>query len=336
MKILVSILLCIILLWQDSFAQSGKIDSLFQSRDTTAVLDSLMKDFDKFLDSLSAPKSFFNIALGIGTGYFSFEDKGSFVTNTEKKLIISPSLAYYHKSGFGLSATAFMINANSGLNFYQVAFSPSYDLIRKKYSTGISYTRYINKDSLEFYTTPIQNELFAYFAYKKFWVRPTINVSYGWGSNASYQKRKLFRLSRILAGSNQYYVTIKNKETVQDLSMTFSLRKSFDWYNVLGKGDGIGISPALLLNAGTQTFGFNTSYTSNFSGITANSLPSNSDISDNSQFALQSLSFVLRGSYMKGKFLVQPQVLFDYSLVDYQDELPKFNTVFFITLNYSF
>jgi hypothetical protein len=337
MQKLASILLFAIILCQSSFSQSGKVDSLFNNRDTTAVIDSLMKDFDKFLDSLSTPKSFFNIGLGAGTGFFSFENKSSFVTTTEKKLIISPSLGYFHKSGLGVSATAFTINDNTGFNFYQFALSPSYDLIKKKFSTGISYTRYINKDSLEFYTTPIQNELFAYFTYKKLWVRPTINFSYGWGSKASYEKQKLVRLSRLLAATgNQYYVTVKNTESVQDFAMTFSLRKNFDWYDVLGKGDDVSISPALLLNAGTQTFGFNTSYSYNFSAIRANSLPTNSDISDNNQFALQSVSFSLRGSYLKGKFLIQPQVLFDYSLVNYQDELPSFNTVFFVTVNFSF
>src|SRR5215467_4094458 len=124
-----SILLVAIVLCKASFSQSGKIDSLFNSRDTTAVIDSLMKDFDKFLDSLSSPKSFFNIGIGAGTGFFSFENKSSFVTTTEKKLIISPSIGYFHKSGFGISATAFTINDNTGFNFYQFAFSPSYDLI---------------------------------------------------------------------------------------------------------------------------------------------------------------------------------------------------------------
>jgi len=331
-----SILLVAIILCLSAFSQTGKIDSLFNSRDTTAVIDSLMKDFDQFLDSLAMPKSFFNVSLGAGTGFFSFENKSSFVTTTVKKLIISPSVGYFHKSGFGLSATAFTINDNTGFNFYQFAFSPSYDLIRKKFSTGISYTRYINKDSLEFYTTPIQNEIFAYFTYKKLWVRPTINFSFGWGSKASYEKQKLVRLSRLLSAGNRYYITVKNTESVQDFSMTFSLRKNFDWYNVLGKGDNVTVSPAILLNAGTQTFGFNTSYSYNFSAIRANSLPSNSDISDNTQFALQSISFALRGSYLKGKFLIQPQVLFDYSLVNYQDELRNFNTVFFVTVRYSF
>jgi len=306
------------------------------SRDTTAVLDSLMKDFDAFLDSLSAPHSFFNISLGAGTGYFSFENKSTFVTTTEKKLIISPSMGYFHKSGFGISGTAFMINDNTGLNFYQVAFSPSYDLIKRKFSTGLSYTRYFNKDSLEFYTTPIQNELFGYFTWKRLWVRPTINFSYGWGSKSSYEQRKLTRYSRILSAYNSYYITVKNQETIQDFSVTASLRKNFDWYNVLGKGDNVTLSPAILLNAGTQTFGFNTSYTYSFSAIRANSLPSNNDISDNTQFALQSLSFVLRGSYLQGRVLIQPQILFDYSLIDYQDELPKFNMVFFITASFTF
>src|SRR4051812_49002977 len=58
---------------QPSFSQiGGKLDSLFAKGDTTAVLDSLLKDFDLYLDSLAGRKSFFTVNAGIGTGFFSF------------------------------------------------------------------------------------------------------------------------------------------------------------------------------------------------------------------------------------------------------------------------
>ena len=145
MKKLATVLL-ITISFQKAFSQEKGLDSLFTGRDTTAVMDSLMKDFEQFLDSLTAPKSFFALNLGVGTGFFSFEDKNSVFLTTRQKLIISPSTGYYHRSGLGISATAFLIHDDKSLNLYQVAFSPSYDLIRKKLSTGISYTRYFSKD----------------------------------------------------------------------------------------------------------------------------------------------------------------------------------------------
>lgn len=317
-------------------SQEGRLDSLFSSRDTTAVLDSLMKDFDKFLDSLAAPKSFFSASIGIGTGFFSFENKNSVFLSTRKKLIFSPSAGYYHRSGLGISATAFLIHDDGALNLYQVAFSPSYDLIRRKFSTGISYTRYFSKDSLNFYATPIQNELFAYFTWKKLWVRPSVNFAFGWGSKTDYERRRLRRYELLLSNPNRYFVDIKNEETVRDFSMTVSLRKDFDWFDVFGENDNVSFTPLIMLNSGTQNFGFNTSYSYRFNTIRANSLPSNQSITDKTGFALQSASLALRGSYLKGRFLIQPQVLFDYYLLELPDEAPALNTVFAITTAWSF
>jgi hypothetical protein len=331
-----AIVIFITISFQHAFSQVGKLDSLFNARDTTAVMDSLMSDFEKFLDSLSAPKSFFAMNLGLGTGFFSFENKNSVFLTTRKKLIISPSAGYYHRSGLGISATAFLLHDGNAINLYQAAFSPSYDFIRKRFSTGISYTRYFSKDSLNFYATPIQNELFAYFSWKKWWLRPSVNFAFGWGSNTEYERRRLRRIERILSDPNRYFVEIKNEEKVRDFSVTFSLRKDFDWYEVLGRNDNITFTPVVMLNSGTQNFGFNTSYSYSFNAIRANSLPSNNSITDKNGFALQSASLALRSSYLSGRFMIQPQVLFDYYLLETSDDQSPLNTVFSITAGWSF
>ena len=317
-----------------AMAQQTKIDSLFMNKDTTAVLDSLMADFDLFLDSLSKPKSMFFVGVGIGTGFFSFENKNSVFVTTEKKMIFSPSVGYFHKSGLGLSAVGFAMNDNSKFSFYQFAISPSYDLLRKKFSTGISYTKYFNKDSLSFYTTPIHDELFAYFTYKNWWLRSTISMSYGWGSNTEFEKEKRLIWSRRLQQYQSLYITVKNEESVRDFSLTASVRKDFDWYDVIAKKDNITITPVLMLNSGTQQFGFNTSYTYNVNAIRTNSLPSNNNASASTDFALQSASAVLRASYLKGKFLFQPQVFFDYYLQP-TDSNPL-NVVYSVSVNFAF
>jgi hypothetical protein len=328
------VLLVLTVAMQPCFSQKGgKLDSLFLKGDTTAILDSLLKDFDSYLDSLVGHKSFFTLNAGIGTGFFSFNEKNTVTVNTEKKLMFSPSIGYYHKSGFGISASAYAL-LNNGMNFYQYSFSPSFDCIKKSFSTGIAYTRYLTKDSLDFYTTPIQNEVFAYFSYKKWWVRPTLSLSYGWGSKEENEKREAGRLLRLLSNRDQYYV--RTQTTIRDFSATISVRKDIDWYNVLRKSDNITLTPIAMLNAGTQNYGFNTSYSYNFSPVRANSLPSNYDISDNTQFALQSACFAIRGSYLKGRFLLQSQVLFDYFLQDLDDAGSKLNTVYSITAGISF
>jgi len=315
-------------------AQINRIDSLFLNNDTTSVIDSLMQDFDSYLDSISAPKSFFNMSIGVGTGIFSFENNNSVFLTSEKKLVLSPSLGYYHKTGLGISATGYMINENNKFKFYQFVITPSFDVIKRNFSSGISFSKYINKDSLQFYTTPIQNELFAYFSYKKWWLRPSISVSYGWGSKTEYEKKQYKIYRRLLQQSNRYYVTIKNEESINDLSVTLSVRKDFNWSDVLLKDDNVTLTPVFLFNSGTQNFGFNTSYTYTIpAAIRVNSTPGNSNLRDRTEFAAQSVSMALRTSYLKGKFMIQPQVLFDYYLPEADD---RFNTVFSITAGFSF
>jgi len=215
-----------------------------------------------------------------------------------------------------------------------LALGPSFDAIRRKFSTGISVTRYINKDSLSFYTTPIQNEIFGYFSYKEWWVRPSVSMSYGWGSKTEYDKRKFQRYIQLLDQTDDYFIVIRNQQVIRDFSITLSVRKDFDWYEILSNNDNFTFTPVLLLNSGTQNFGFNTSYSYKApSAVTVNSLPSNRNISDKTRFAPQSMGLILRNSYQIGKILVQPQVLFDYYLQDAND---KFNTVLSITGGISF
>ncbi|HEY0679115.1 MAG TPA: hypothetical protein VGD17_12560 [Chitinophagaceae bacterium] len=315
-------------------AQQSRLDSLFNSKDSTAVLDSLLRDFGVYMDSLSKPKSFFSISAGIGTGYFSFENKNTFVFTTAKKPLLSPSAAYYHKSGLGLSATGFILLDGGNTNFYQFALSPSYDYMRSKiFSTGISFTKYFSKDSLPFYTTPIQQELFAYFGIRKWKLRPMLSVSYGWGSNEEYQQKQILIWNRWLQRSERGVITVKNEESVSDLAATASLRYNFMWFDLFSKDDGLTITPVALFTAGTQRFGFNTSYQSSSAVIRNNFLPSNQQISEQTGFGAQSVSFILRTDYSVGKFFIMPQLLLDYYLPDVDD---RFNIAYSIVTGFNF
>jgi hypothetical protein len=315
--LLAGLLICCL---QPVALSQNKLDSLFKGKDSTAVMDSLLSDFDKYLDSLTRPASFFTVSAGIGTGYFSFENKNSVVYTSSKKLLISPSVGYYHKTGLGLTATGFLLMDGSNTSFYQFALNPSFDYVRSKtVATGISFTKYFSKDSLPFYTTPIQQELFAYFSIKKWKLRPTISVSYGWGSEEEYEQRQVLIWNRWLQRSQRGFITVKNQESVTDFAATASLKYNFSWYEVLHKDDGITFTPVLLFSGGTQRFGFNTSYQSSANVVRNNVLPSNRQISETTGFGAQSISLVLRGDYSIKKIFIMPQVLFDYYLPDADD-----------------
>ncbi len=80
------------------------------------------------------------------------------------------------------------------------------------------------------------------------------------------------------------------------------------------KKDVLTIRPILLLSAGTQNFGFNTSFTTN-NGLTSNNiLPPNTNITDVRGLDFQSSTFVLQVDYSLGNFYVMPQLMLDYYL----------------------
>lgn len=301
-------------------------------KDSTAFIDSIMREMDSYLDSLSLSRSFFNVSIGAGTGFFNFKNSSTLTFNTEKKLIFSPSVSYYHKTGLGLSATGYIINEDSALNLYQFALSPSYDYIKAgKWSTGVAYTRYFTKEDLAFYTTPIQNEIYAYFNYKKWWIQPGIAAGFGWGSRTEYKEREVDIIRRWLQ-LDPRPVTVINKESISDYSLLLSVRHDFDWENVFNGKDLITLTPVLLLSGGTQKFGFNTSYQSRFR-VLNNFLPSNQKISDKKDFDVQSTTLVIRCDYSVGKLYLQPQALFDYYLHSADQ---RFNTAYSIIAGINF
>lgn len=298
--------------------------------DSTALMDSLMREIDSYLDLMLTSKSFFDANIGIGSGFYNFEGPSSTYT-TEKKLLYAPSLSYYHKSGLAISGVAYVINDSSKLNAYQYAITPSYVYTKlRRWSLGVSYTRYFTKDKLSFYTSPLENEVTAYFNYKRWWLQPGIVVNYGWGSKTSFKKRRLAVLSRRLGSDT--YILVRNDESIQDLSTLFSVRHDFNFRKLITSRDHIVITPIMLISAGTQNFGFNTSFQSRYA-VLNNYSPSNFNITDKRGMDFQSITFVLRLNYTLGKFYLQPQALLDYYLHSADD---RFNTGYSLIMGVNF
>jgi len=309
------LLLLLPLCWQQTSAQQNKaLKELLETSDTKTFIDSLMLGFDEYLDSILYNQNHFHASIGVGSGLYSFEtnNKASYINTS--KIVFSPAAGFIHKSGFGLNAAAFIMADENKFVPYMGAIIPSYDLVKRNFSTGISYSRFFVKDSLNFYTTPINQELNAYITYKKWWVRPSLAVSYGWGSEASYNRRKI-QVKKNRKKSNNIYLIEKNVEHVSDLSFLFSLRKDFSFFEVLSKSDMICVTPVLLLRAGTQQYGFNSTYSYEApKSVKVNNLPTNNSISDRSKFIPESAAMILRASYLRGNWVLQPQFLVDYYL----------------------
>jgi hypothetical protein len=183
--------------------------------------------------------------------------------------------------------------------------------------TGISGTRFITKDSLSFYTSPLKNELNAYFTYKRWWIKPSVSASYGWGSRSDYEEREEYITSLRLRPTG--YTQINTHESVNDFSVSASVRHDFYWLNLLGRNDAVRLTPQLMFVSGTQKFGFNqtssTSYTltkGNGKRVLADS--ENVYLDDKVTFQPLSLTAFLKSELSLGKFFIQPQVALDYYL----------------------
>lgn len=330
---LIFVMVFLVLFASKSSAQRTSFDDLFINGDTTAVLDSLMKDFEDYLDSVNGRKSFFAASVTAGTSLFSFENSNNTYFTTERKFLFSPSLSYFHKSGFGINTAAYVIKDGKTFNPFQYSISPSFDYLKRKYSTGVSYTRYFVKDSLQFYTTPIQQEAFAYFTYKDFLIKPSISVAYGWGSTTSFEKKKI-KIKKNRAKNSRINVTEIREESLHDLSVVLSVKKDFNFFDVLRERDMISLTPVLLINCGTQQYGFNSSYSyTKSSSLKSGSLPSNVSITDRSSFSPQTAAVIMRASYLSGRVLIQPQIIMDYFIPGTEQQL---NTAFSVTAGVTF
>lgn len=277
--------------------------------------DELFNEIDALLDSLLSPSDFFLFNAGVGNSIFNYRSKTGYDLDISNKITITPTLAYFSKTGLGLGITAVIVDDNKKLNPYQFYITGSYDYLRnKKFLTGVAYTHFITKDSLPFYTSPLRNELYAYFTYKKWWLRPMVAVSYGWGNRDDYIEREGFITAFLLRRNG--FTRINTRESIHDFSVITSLRHDFYWMEVLGKNDYIRLTPQVVLTSGTQKFGFNQT-SSTYATLPRNGTnvlfsSNNFYLDDELYFQPISLSAYVKAEYSKGKFFIQPQVIFDY------------------------
>jgi hypothetical protein len=316
-----SILLALISVGIAAHCQSNSADTAIVPQkeipaiDTSINYDDLFRDFDAFMDSILSPDSYFLASLSLGKSYYNFETKNSLTVEPSKKLTYSPTLGYYHKSGFGVTMTGYIVNDKTNMNFYQFSIAPSFDYLKNKsLAAGISFTKFVTKDSLPFYTTPLQNELYGYFTYRRAWMRPTLALSYGWGSRSDYTKRE--SVIQDLRLRRRGYTYINTQESIRDFTLMLSVRHDFYKLDIFNNKDFIRFSPQLALTSGTQKFGFNQSSSTYATAIRTNSnvlySTENIFLDDKVKFQPLSLSLYLRGEYSVGRFFIQPQFALDY------------------------
>lgn len=301
-----------VLLLQFCPAQKGT-DSL--AIDTSFLdYEELFSELDALIDSLSAPRSFTLINLAVGQSYFTYQPSKGQTSETRRRFMYAPSISYFDRTGLGISAGASLVNDGTGMNPYQFSLSGSYDYQNNRsFITGVSFTHYITKGNLPFYTSPLQNEVYAYFTHRKLWIKPTVGVSYGWGSRDDFEQREENIQNMSLA--RRGFTRINTRESINDFSLLTSIRHDFYILELLSS-DYIRFTPQLSFVSGTQQFGFNqtasTYVTVRRTGRNVLFSTENIALDDKLYFQPVSLTGYLKAEYAKGKFYLQPQVLFDY------------------------
>ncbi len=310
------------------FAQT---DSL--TKEEQRALDSMFQNDEviKLMLGMRKNKSYLDVNLGMGNGVFSLKNNSlnaeQAVTN---KLFYTPSVSYYHKSGFTLTATGFIANDDGKLSMYRYAISPSYMYNGKKINVGISYTRFIEGSATSFQVSPYKNDLYGSFTYKKTWVQPGIAFGFSAGKMEDYYDTAFWFFNTV--------VHIRDTITtrIYGFSATLSASHRWDFYKLLGKKDALQIQPTLMLNAGSQHW--NISHSSSLGQrrlIVQNYLKRRfGDGSSSDSFKVQSFGFLGGITYYYGKFYLQPQLYLDYYLPTTTED--RFTTLFSVTAGFSF
>lgn len=290
--------------------------------DSLAYYDDLFNELESFIDSITAPRTMILVNVGVSSNFLNYQSGSDVDLESKRKINILPSLGYFHKSGLGISGSAIVLSNGNGLNPYQFLLTGSYDYLgHEAFMAGVGGTHFFTKDSLPFYTSPLENELNAYFTYKRWWLKPTISASYGWGSRSDYEEREEYITSLRLRPTG--YTQINTQESVNDFSVSASVRHDFYWLDVLGKNLGrnnaLRLTPQLMFMSGTQKFGFNQTSATTYTFTKGNNKRVLSDteevyLDNNMSFQPLSLTAFLKSELSIGKFFIQPQVALDYYL----------------------
>jgi hypothetical protein len=297
------------------------------------VLDSLedAKLFLALLDSLDEkPTSYFDVSLGVGNGSFSVNNNSVNASQAQvNKLYYTPSIAYHHKSGFGISVTPYFTTDNGNLKTYQTAITPSYDYESNKISTGISFTKFIADAKSYNSNSTYQNDLYAYFKYNKSFVQPIFSLGFAKGT---FYERTFFDS----IGPPRYRVAIfdSTKNEIKDFSVSLGIEHIFNFDSVFTKKGTLTFTPQIVLNAGSEKFKSTIINSRRVANATRSNRLKSLTQTDNSAFSFQSVALSLSVDYYIGNFTISPNFYIDYYLPATTGK--RLTNVFAFSVGYTF
>lgn len=331
MRTLLFFFLTGVLFFSKSFGQTNPTDK--------QILDSLLENDValRMFNLYNKPSSYFRINIGIGNKLYSSEDKAIESLQNINPLVISPSVAYYHKSGFGIFASGFLLNENNKTDFYQYSLSPFYNYTKGKIAkASLSYTHYFEKDIYSPNTSPIQNEFYGSIVFKKPWLEPGISAGY---SSGTYHE--IIKIDTTVRVANQR-VHIKYIDTVTARISSFSIagtvEHSFVFYKIFSRHDGLIFIPQFSFITGINTYQVShRSTTANYNSFTkklSKRIRHFQSRSIKGKYEAQSLGLDLDLNYAIGIFYVEPELYLDYYLPKTSDQ--RFTQIFNVNIGITF
>jgi len=303
------------------------------------IMDSLLQNDPmlKLINNMDKASSYFRINMGVGNNVYSSGDKQVETLQNNIPLVFTPSIGYYHKSGFGISFTAFLFNENKRTNFYQYSITPSFNYVKGKVAdVNLSYTHYFEKDNYNAYSSPVQEELYGTLVLKKAWIKPGIAAGYSTG-----RFNQIIEIDTTVKILNRQ-IRIKYIDTAKIQLSSFSLagtvEHAFIFYNLFSIKDAIIFIPQLAVITGINSYKVHhSSSLENYNAFTKKQIKRFRHFqsqSDKDKFDLQSFGLDLDANYTIGKFYIAPEIYFDYYLPATTDN--RFSQIYSLNIGITF
>jgi hypothetical protein len=278
------------------FTASGAAAQSFENQ----TLAELQRQLDSLLNKPPATEVVLGVSYGNNPAYGG-KSTDAFRPLTMKSFL-APHVAYNHKSGLFASAYGYYLLNATQKPWFEMDLNAGYDYTKNRhFISGISYTRYFYADSSDIPATPIKNELFAYFFYRKWWLEPGLSLDFGWGK---LKEKVTRRAERTISGN--------------DFNIIADVRHSFLYMDLLKRGDALLLMPVASFTAGTAHYYSNlrsTQYVSRSKFLERwrkrrGQSEEDISVSDKTGFKPRAVDLGLRASYVIGKVTLAPSYTF--------------------------
>ncbi|MFS8082021.1 MAG: hypothetical protein ACMG51_01110 [Ginsengibacter sp.] len=299
-----------------SFSQKDSLDHY--------LLDSLLKNDQmmKLINELGNDKSYFKANISISNSPFNNRTKTLKYVQSENKLLLNPSVGYFHKSGLGITLNIYASQKASGFGFFEAGIIPSYVLTLGSFDLLASYAHQFTFSKYDPINFPFQDEWSFTTTYSGGWINPSLTAGYSTGH--SFEIIKIDTAFRS-GGQNikvKYIDSVNTRLT--SIQLIAGLAHSFGFGNIFSSSDYVNFTPQFLIGSGINNYDIShKSVTNYFNSFTKKRLKKRRNYlnpSYNSMFEIQTLALDLDATYSLKKFYIEPEIYLEYYLLKTEEK----------------